>query len=256
MSGRRTWDKEFYEKKAKERLEYGDEYVDGSNTTSEVGSKKQTAEVREEFRPATENEQGPLGSQRAFLKSRESKIELEDKVGKVEILNPSDGDKAGFWCEVCKCLLKDSASYLDHINGKKRKSSLFFLSFSSPYCLMKSLYFYVVDVLDQRALGYSMRVERADVDTVKQRLADLKRKLVTAPAPKLSAVEEYKQKLAKQEAEKEDFKRRRKEEQQSKKSQEKERRHNDDDDEEEVIGEVDPALAAMMGMSKFGSTKR
>eukprot|EP01039_Chlorochromonas_danica_P007526 gene7526-8324_t len=228
MSGRRTWDKEFYEKKAKERLEYGDEYVDGSNTTSEVGSKKQTAEVREEFRPATENEQGPLGSQRAFLKSRESKIELEDKVGKVEILNPSDGDKAGFWCEVCKCLLKDSASYLDHINGKKH----------------------------QRALGYSMRVERADVDTVKQRLADLKRKLVTAPAPKLSAVEEYKQKLAKQEAEKEDFKRRRKEEQQSKKSQEKERRHNDDDDEEEVIGEVDPALAAMMGMSKFGSTKR
>lgn len=112
----------------------------------------------------------------------------------------------------------------------------------------------LVDALDQRALGYSMRVERADVDTVKQRLADLKRKLVTAPAPKLSAVEEYKQKLAKQEAEKEDFKRRRKEEQQSKKAEEKERRRNDD--EEEVVGEVDPELAAMMGMSKFGSTKR
>ena len=46
------------------------------------------------------------------------------KVGKIEVINPtSAGDQrgAGFWCETCSCLLKDSAGYLDHINGKKRK---------------------------------------------------------------------------------------------------------------------------------------
>jgi U4/U6.U5 tri-snRNP component SNU23 len=64
-----------------------------------------------------------MGSQRAFLKSRDEKVELDEKVGKVEIINPAAvvGNRAGYWCEVCQCLLKDSASYLDHINGKKRK---------------------------------------------------------------------------------------------------------------------------------------
>jgi U4/U6.U5 tri-snRNP component SNU23 len=29
-------------------------------------------------------------------------------------------ERGGFYCEDCQCLLKDSSSYLDHINGKKR----------------------------------------------------------------------------------------------------------------------------------------
>jgi U4/U6.U5 tri-snRNP component SNU23 len=119
MSARRTWDKEYFEQRAKDRLEYGDDYVDGED--SNKLNKKSI--VKEEFRPAEEGASGPMGSERAFLKSRESKLELEEKVGKIEIINPlaADGNKAGYWCEVCKCLLKDSASYLDHINGKKRK---------------------------------------------------------------------------------------------------------------------------------------
>lgn len=119
MSARRTWDKEFYEKKAKERLEYGDDYVDETDGAAQ----KKPDYVRQEFRPAEDSAAGPAGSQRAFIKSRDEKVELDDKVGKVTIINPTeaDGIKAGYWCEVCKCLLKDSASYLDHINGKKRK---------------------------------------------------------------------------------------------------------------------------------------
>lgn len=124
MSARRTWDKEFFEKKAKERLEHGDEYVDGEAKGGDARPKQQT---REEFRPADANAAGPMGSQRAFLKAREANLDLEDKVGKVEIINPTgaDGSRAGFWCEVCQCLLKDSAAYLDHINGKKRKLTLY-----------------------------------------------------------------------------------------------------------------------------------
>ena len=47
--------------------------------------------------------------------------------------------QAGYYCSVCDCILRDSASYLDHINGKYHN----------------------------RALGMSMRVERSTADQVK-----------------------------------------------------------------------------------------
>jgi U4/U6.U5 tri-snRNP component SNU23 len=118
MAGvRRTWDKDYYEKIAKERLEQGDSY------TQEHANEKSKTYLKEEFRAADDGAAGPMGSQRAFIKAREQKVELDTKVGKVEIINPTSADSsrgAGFWCEVCSCLLKDSVSYLDHINGKKR----------------------------------------------------------------------------------------------------------------------------------------
>lgn len=119
MAGvRRTWDKEFYEKRARERSEQGDDFDAGG------AASKTKKFIKEEFKSAEEGAAGPMGSQRAFIKSRENKIDLETKVGKTEIINPTCVESsrgAGFWCEVCSCLLKDSASYLDHINGKKRK---------------------------------------------------------------------------------------------------------------------------------------
>jgi len=27
----------------------------------------------------------------------------------------------GYWCDLCQCTLRDSTTYLDHINGKKRE---------------------------------------------------------------------------------------------------------------------------------------
>lgn len=47
--------------------------------------------------------------------------------------------QAGYYCSVCDCILRDSASYLDHINGKYHN----------------------------RALGMSMRVERSTPDQVR-----------------------------------------------------------------------------------------
>jgi U4/U6.U5 tri-snRNP component SNU23 len=47
----------------------------------------------------------------------------------------------GYWCEVCQCTLRDSATYLDHING----------------------------VRHQRRMGFSMRTEKSTVESVKVR---------------------------------------------------------------------------------------
>lgn len=46
--------------------------------------------------------------------------------------------QAGYYCSVCDCILRDSHSYLDHINGKYHN----------------------------RALGMSMRVERSTAEQV------------------------------------------------------------------------------------------
>ncbi len=115
MSFRRTWDKEFFAQKAKDRAE-------GVNNNGSSNDRDfSLSSVKEEFRAADSGAAGPIGSERAFLKARDEKIDLESKVGKMEVINPTeDASRAGFWCEVCSCLLKDSAAYLSHINGKKR----------------------------------------------------------------------------------------------------------------------------------------
>ena len=145
MAGvRRTWDKDYYEKRARDRAEQGDSFEEEDATTA--GNKAKARRIikvsihfviadiinkyyifylhfQEEFLAADDGRSGPMGSQRAFLKSREQKVDLDSKVGKVEIVNPTSADSsrgAGYWCEVCSCLLKDSVSYLDHINGRKR----------------------------------------------------------------------------------------------------------------------------------------
>ena len=171
---RRTWDKEAYEKRAKARLAFE---KDGrlSNTINsddsqskfkegEKGEKGERGEEKEEFIPAVSGSAGPGISKRAYLKSRQKKVDLESKVGDAEIISTealvkpdasngipiSDGVSksatgVGWHCKVCDCFLKDSHTYLDHINGRKH----------------------------QRNLGYSMRVERSTADEVRKRMADL-----------------------------------------------------------------------------------
>ncbi|XP_038999346.1 zinc finger matrin-type protein 2-like isoform X1 [Hibiscus syriacus] len=75
--------------------------------------------------------------QRKPLKHRDYEVDLESRLGKTQVVTPVAplSQQAGYYCSVCECVVKDSANYLDHINGKKH----------------------------QRALGMSMRVERASL---------------------------------------------------------------------------------------------
>jgi len=217
MAGvRRSWDKDYYEAKAKERLEKGDDIDD------KVSKGKPIKSDKEEFKPAQKDAIGPAGSERAFLTSRRNKVDLESKVGKTQVINPNlpeTAAAAGWYCEVCACLLKDSTSYLDHINGKKH----------------------------QRALGYSMRVERADVDRVKDRLQGMKRKMDECSRAKpVSAVDDYEYRLAQQLVEDENKKKQRKDQAAAKKLEK----------EAAEMESADPEIAELLGFGGFGGSKK
>ena len=148
-------------------------------------------------------------------------------------------------------MLKDSNAYLDHINGKKH----------------------------QRALGYSMRVERAEVDQVKSRLDSIKRKLEEQKKTiRPTAAEDYESKINRQLAEDEgclffklviscftkhklrnsfifinlfpnlERKKAKKERQAEQKRREMEAASGDAED-------IDPEIAALLGFGSFGGGK-
>jgi U4/U6.U5 tri-snRNP component SNU23 len=127
----------------------------------------------------------------------------------------------GWHCKVCDCFLKDSHTYLDHINGKKH----------------------------QRNLGYSMRVEKSTTDQVKERLAQLKRELEEKNSKsEVETTTDYEDviKAKDEEVLARKAERARKREQRKKRLQEAEK------PEEEEAEEIHPDMAAMMGFAGFG----
>ena len=90
----------------------------------------------------------PAPSERTFLSGRPEDLHLEKDIGKQKIFSAAseEAQRSGFWCDVCECLLKDSAAYLDHLNGKKHN----------------------------RYLGMSMKVKKATKEDVKLRLQRVK----------------------------------------------------------------------------------
>merc|ERR1711933_464607 len=107
-------------------------------------------------------------SQRTYLKQRSVDLELEKDLGKSKVvtthtIKPMQG---GFWCSVCECLIKDSSSYLEHVNGRRHN----------------------------RNLGMNMKVEKIGVDRVEEKLKALKKEPeemeVEDIAAKIQALEE------------------------------------------------------------------
>lgn len=259
---RRTWDVEAYEQRAKDREKNAKSSKKKKSTVlldAEAGDKRpmidEEESTREEFIPAAKGAAGPAASKRAFLKARRNKVDVDSKIGSVEIVNPEaaattkaiagevgsakDGitkTGIGWHCKVCDCFLKDSLAYLDHINGKKH----------------------------QRNLGYSMRVERSTKEQVSSRLAMLAKEKESTSSL-LDSVEEesfydiVKSKDEEAKRRKEERARKRKERKLKKKQEqrepikEEEKIDEENAETEEVEeGGIDPSLAAMMGFSGFG----
>ncbi|GAB2277404.1 hypothetical protein Dimus_012109 [Dionaea muscipula] len=171
-------------------------------------------EEKEESRLKSKSKGPPV--QRKPLKHRDYEVDLESRLGKTQVVTPIAplSQQAGYYCSVCECVVKDSANYLDHINGKKH----------------------------QRALGMSMRVERASLEQVQQRFEVLKKRKTTGTFSE----QDLDERILKQQLEEEERKRQRRERKKEKKK--------DKSAEEET--EMDPDVAAMMGFGGFRSSKK
>ncbi|CAL9207538.1 unnamed protein product [Musa hybrid cultivar] len=189
---RRKWDREEFLQKARDR-----------------------ERQEEEGRFKSKEKAPPV--QRKPLKHRDYEVDLESRLGKTQVVTPIAplSQQAGYYCAVCECVVKDSANYLDHINGKKH----------------------------QRALGMSMRVERATLQQVQERFEVLKKR----KAPEGFTEQDLDERIRKQQEEEEERKRLRRE---KKKEKKKEKAA------QEEVDDVDPDVAAMMGFGGFRSSKK
>jgi U4/U6.U5 tri-snRNP component SNU23 len=178
---RRTWDLTEYEEKAKEKAR--------AELEAEAAA---DARARNRVRAAQ------ALVVRAPLKHREAAVQLESRLGKRAVVSTATplAGQGGYYCDVCECLLKDSNTYLDHINGKKH----------------------------QRALGMTLRAERSTLGEVKAKLEDAKRRTDEA-----ASGSELEQRLARFQDELDASKRERKEERRAEERQRKdnERRANE-----------------------------
>ncbi|KAK9919949.1 hypothetical protein M0R45_028521 [Rubus argutus] len=181
----------------------------------EYAEKARERERKEEEVARKSKSKGPP-VQRKPLKHRDYEVDLESRLGKTQVVTPIAplSQQAGYFCSVCECVVKDSANYLDHINGKKH----------------------------QRALGMSMRVERASLEQVQSRFEKLKKRKTDVPFTE----QDLDERILKQQQEEEERKRQRRERKKEKKKEKVE--------DEEI--EIDPDVAAMMGFGGFGSSKK
>ncbi|KAG9290781.1 hypothetical protein G9A89_011744 [Geosiphon pyriformis] len=139
-SFRRTWDREEYERRARDRLR------------REQQQEEDESRKRKGLRPKGPSGDGTsdlLPPPRDLLKARSEKVVLDTNLNKTQVVQSTSiaSKQPGYYCNVCDCVVKDSVNFLDHINGKKH----------------------------QRALGMSMKVERSSLEQVKAKLDRLKK---------------------------------------------------------------------------------
>jgi U4/U6.U5 tri-snRNP component SNU23 len=173
--------------------------------------------------------------------SRDYNAELKARVGTKTLVSPDNPNAAGFLCKETGKTLRDSISYLDHINGKKRAS----LYMEPP--LRHGTDCDCASSAEQRALGMSMRVERSTLEDVQAKFEAHKRQREEeAQRPGAPGFEARVQAAVEEE---EHVKQQRRERKVEKKKQQQQIEAGPAA--EEDGGGLDPEMAAMMGFKGF-----
>jgi len=208
---RNKWDKEEFAAKAKEREE--------KETEAEESAYDARKRKRMERDPL---HQGVI-VQRSHLQARKYSLNLEARLGKTQVVSSTTplNQQAGYYCNVCDCILRDSATYLDHINGKWH----------------------------QRALGMSMRVEQSTAQDIKNRLEHHK-----ANKYKATDVDTVADGFDRRVLEAEEEEERRREER--KRERRKDKRQKGEEVEEEEAPAADDDMMALMGFGGFGTSSK
>ncbi|RPD63873.1 hypothetical protein L227DRAFT_521072 [Lentinus tigrinus ALCF2SS1-6] len=144
---RKKWDKEEYAEKARQRDQEEKERMQENEERLKQGKKPRKSR-KDDLPKPTE-----------LMKRREGSLELEKNLGKTIVVQNA-GNRGpgvpGFYCETCNRTYKDSAGYLDHINGRAHL----------------------------RALGQTTKIERSTVEQVRARIAYLREKTREASSAK------------------------------------------------------------------------
>ncbi|KAJ2360617.1 U4/U6.U5 snRNP associated protein, partial [Coemansia sp. RSA 2607] len=113
-NSRRTWDAAVYEQKAREREQ--------QIKDEEEDEERRRKGLKPRVRPGTTATVKTKG----LLEARKQAVNLEGMVGKVQVVQASSAasGQPGFYCSVCDVTVKDSLTYLDHINGKNHQRML------------------------------------------------------------------------------------------------------------------------------------
>lgn len=102
--GRQVWDKTVYLQKAAARA-MGIEEDEANEKPDPKRRKLLAGETPKEY-----------------LQARNGELNLERRIGERKAVEATE-TRRGFTCDLCNCVLTDSQSYLDHINGKKHNAA-------------------------------------------------------------------------------------------------------------------------------------
>ncbi|KAJ1722855.1 U4/U6.U5 snRNP associated protein [Coemansia erecta] len=218
-NSRRTWDTAVYEQKAREREQ--------QIKDEEEDEERRRKGLKPRVRPGTTT--APAKT-KGLLQARKQAVNLEGMVGKVQVVQASSAasGQPGFYCSVCDVTVKDSLTYLDHINGKNH----------------------------QRMLNRGMKVASETVDDVLAKLESL-REARRRRDEKKNTIYDFDEQVRRQEMLQAEKKRRRKEAKKRQKSNKAANAMSVDqvDDSTNAGVKDDDDMMAMMGFGNFGSTK-
>ncbi|CAG7850653.1 SubName: Full=Uncharacterized protein {ECO:0000313/EMBL:CCA68320.1} [Serendipita indica DSM 11827] len=182
--------------------------------------------MRKGKKPARRNPAMDKPKPTEVLKQREGSLELEKNLGKTMVVTNGTGRGAGqpgFYCEVCDRNHKDSNSYLDHLNSRSHL----------------------------RMIGQSTRIERSTVEQVREKIAALRAQTKEVQTAKNF---DFDRRLAEIRAKEDELRAERRAQKKAKKEAQRAELLKVGTDDVDMEAQAD--MAAMMGFSGFGTTKK